>query len=129
MLKQVGFWAAIEVVRDSGIYVRMTPETREALIVLVATLPVIAVVLLWALVLRKPGRRHHDHHDEAPATLIRYRHEPQEDAGLRPLLRSDHRRRKRASRRRNPTLADTGGLPPVRTDETASSPVTQPRDS
>ena len=129
MLKQVGFWAAIEVVRDSGIYLRMTPETREALIVLVATLPVIAVVLLWALVLRKPGRRHNDRHDEAPATLIRYRHEPQEDAGLRSLLRSDHRRRKRACRRRNPTLADTGGLPPVRTDETASGPVTQPRDS
>jgi hypothetical protein len=128
MLKQFGCLAAVEVVRDSGVYVRMTPGTREALIVLAATLPIIALVLFWVLVLRKPGRRHHRDHHEVPATLIRYRQEQQEDAGLLAVFRSSHRRRKRAYRRRNPTLADTGGLPPVRSGDPPSTPVTEPRD-
>lgn len=35
------------------------------------------------------------------------------------------RRRRRSHRRRNPTLAETGGLPPIRT-QTPSSPPAQP---
>jgi hypothetical protein len=38
---------------------------------------------------------------------------------------SGKRRRRRSHRRRNPTLAETGGLPPIRT-QTESSPPEQP---
>jgi hypothetical protein len=67
---------------------------------------------------RKPRRRQHrrgSHRPpEEPATLVRYRTEQHEDQGLLSLLKPKHRRRKRRFHHRNPTLAETGGLPPMR---------------
>ena len=94
---------------------------REYVLVLGAIVLVTLVLLLWAAFLRKRRHRHsHNHHHHSsgqPAT-------PETNAG--DSVVEPHRRRRRRRRRehrpRNPTLAETGGLPPVRTDK-PSGPV------
>jgi hypothetical protein len=95
---------------------------KEGLIIVAVVLVLTALILAWALVIRKPRRRHGSHRKpEDPATLVRYRQAQNEDQGLLSLLKPKHRRRKRRFHHRNPTLADTGGLPPPR-PESASGP-------
>ena len=105
----------------------MRSASREiAAILFVALLLTIAFVV-WAIFFRKPprtGRR--KHHREASPTEPTAPTEAGESAHR-------HRRRHRKHHRRNPTLAETGGLPPRRlpTDDpapgspsTASTPPT-----
>lgn len=73
--------------------------TREVLFVLLAIALVAAILFLWAAYIRKPKRRESSD-DEVVAT-----------ASLK-TARHRRRRRSRKFKRRNPTLAETGGLPP-----------------
>lgn len=82
-----------------------------------AMLLVVSILFLWAAYLRKPSRRHlHSHprhhwRNPKPAST----HEPEEKhAGG---FFGKRRQRKRRKRRLNPTLAETGGLPPVRASD------------
>ena len=75
------------------------------------------LLVLWAVFIRKRGRRrrshHHSHHHSAGA--VEGSQPPGE--GQPPATeekRGRHRRSRRRHRRRNPTLAETGGLPPIR---------------
>jgi hypothetical protein len=86
-------------------------------------------IFIWAAFFRKPGRRksrrHHRHHRELPAV----ENSPAGQSGnLEAAPRSRHhhhrRRRRREHRPRNPTAAETGGLPPVR-----SGPAEPPQPS
>jgi len=88
---------------DSG-----TKQTRE---VSGAIVLVVLLIVLWAIFLRKPRRRqsgekHRRHHSPA---------RPNSDEGSGGRRRK-WRRRRREHRPRNPTLAETGGLPPIRTE-------------
>lgn len=85
-----------------------------------ALLLVVVLALGWAVFIRKRNRRtpgfHHAHHGgrvgiDSSAALN----------GATPGGESGHRRkrRRRAHRPRNPTLAESGGLPPVREDPPA----------
>ncbi|HEY9173557.1 MAG TPA: hypothetical protein VI136_14825 [Verrucomicrobiae bacterium] len=97
---------------------------RDVFIIVAVVLGLTALLLAWALVIRKPRRRHGSHHKpEDPATLVRYRQAQNEDQGLLSLLKPKHRRRKRRFHHRNPTLAETGGLPPPRSEQ---SPAPRP---
>lgn len=96
---------------------RQTPAMRERLVVLGSLLAVALAVALLALMLhgrrrRRPRHRHHRHHrsaaDAAPEG---------ESVESKGFLRRRRRRRRREHRRLNPTLAETGGLPPIRPDE------------
>jgi hypothetical protein len=94
------------------------PAIRERFIIFGSITLVTLAVLLWAAFIRKTRRRHSRHHhhhhhrhtpspNEAPAV-------PQtEDAADWPEKRR-RRRRHHHHRPRNPTLAETGGLPPIR---------------
>jgi hypothetical protein len=92
---------------------------------------VVLGIFAWAAFYRKPGRHshhhkhHHRHHDEPPAPLLAM---PDPNIGGRAA--HHHRRRKRRSRHkeppRNPTLAETGGLPPVRGDESTENSSVPP---
>jgi hypothetical protein len=93
------------------------PSTREGIAMLGAIGLIILLVLVWAIFLRKRGRRrrlrHHAHHHSSNAP------EGSPAPNGDELFSSRHKRRKlrRHQRRhhpRNPTLAETGGLPPVR---------------
>jgi type VI protein secretion system component VasK len=92
-------------------------STREVFLVLGAIIAVTSVLLIWALYFRK-RRRHHSHHHH------HHHHSSSESSALgttpaesgQESRRRRRRRRRREHRPRNPTLAETGGLPPVRSD-------------
>jgi hypothetical protein len=85
-------------------------------IILVLVLVILAA-FIWAAFFRKPGRtrarRHHHHHrkfPEPPKEIVK------EQPGNEETGRSRRgRRHRRTKRLPNPTLAETGGLPPPRT--------------
>ena len=69
------------------------------------------VLLIWAVYIRKPKRD-----SEKRIYESRPYAEEREDGTIRK--RKKHRRRRRDHRTRNPTLAEVGGLPPLKTDPT-----------
>lgn len=82
-------------------------QMGTALPVLGIVLGVLFLALVWAVFIRRPrtGRQR--------GTIL-------EDSGDEPASgggKRRRRRRRRDHRPRNPTLAETGGLPPVRTGE------------
>lgn len=92
----------------------------QYLIYIVAIVLVTVVVTLWIasgrVTLRQSNRRSDEHRRRRSARRWFGSADDKDDSGSK-------RRRRRRHRRRNPTLAETGGLPPIRTD--ASSANTQ----
>jgi Ca2+/H+ antiporter len=100
----------------------LLPETaqksrgmNEWLILLGALAVVTCLVFVWAVFFRHRLRRHHHHHAR------HHSHDRTASSGSggggESLSTSDKRRsrrRKKEHRPRNPTLAETGGLPPAR---------------
>jgi hypothetical protein len=91
---------------------------KELVAVLGAVALVTLLLFLWAVYVRKKPHRHSHHHhhhspdpEEASASSI---DSDSEVSGERRYRRK--RRRRREHRPRNPTLAETGGLPPLRTE-------------
>jgi type VI protein secretion system component VasK len=90
---------------------------RERFIIFGSIGLVTLLLLLWAVLVRKKRRRRHSHHHwhhtpkpaDAPATA------QNEDASAPPEKRRRRHSRHR-HRPRNPSLAETGGLPPIRPD-------------
>ncbi len=94
------------------------PSTREAIIIFGAIGLVTILVLIWAIYFRKRRRRHshhHSHHHSSEPTQS-----PEAPVVEAPATPSPHhhrrRHRRRGRRTLNPTLAQTGGLPPLRTE-------------
>jgi flagellar biosynthesis/type III secretory pathway M-ring protein FliF/YscJ len=92
----------------------------------VALLLVVLLVVGWAVFIRKRTRRrlgrHHAHHRE--------RYGPDRSAALNGDAHSgesgQHRKRRHRRhrhRQRNPTLAESGGLPPARGDSSGEQPA------
>jgi hypothetical protein len=75
---------------------------------------IVFVVFAWAIVFRKQRHRHHRHHHHQkrryPEPVMNKSDEPR-----RGIFFNRRKKRKRKERlRANPTLAETGGLPPPR---------------
>jgi hypothetical protein len=93
------------------------------LILIGALVLVTASIFVWAAFLRKAGRHPHYHFPRhAPKP------EPREETDkwtLRMLFSAKHRQRRRRhhKRPRNPTLAEAGGLPPVRSEDHPPTPT------
>jgi hypothetical protein len=90
-----------------------------------AVLLVVIAVFFWALLFRKNGgtqhrqrRRHHKKTGEAPDNITETIEEPA--PGKR------FRRRRHEHRHMNPTLAQDGGLPPVRPNLVEDPPIQPP---
>jgi len=106
---------------------KMDSTTRDILIILGAVALVTVFILLWAVIFRskrKRQRRHHHHHHHshdahtetrAETTSMRETTSEPEHAEESGSRRKRRRHRRREHRPRNPTLAETGGLPPLRT--------------
>ena len=91
------------------------PRDPGVLILIGALLLLAVGLFVWAALVRKRRHRPHytyPHHDSAEAETKREEHH--ESGGF--FLGKRHRRR-RHRYRRNPTLAEAGGLPPIRSDE------------
>ena len=92
------------------------PASLEWILIFGAIGLVTLLALLWAVFLRKRRRRrkhHHAHENSSrPAEVPEV---AKAESVLSPPEKRRHRRRSgRRHRPRNPTLAETGGLPPVR---------------
>jgi hypothetical protein len=104
---------------------RVLPEWVDILIMLGVILLVAAVVFFWALSIRKRKNRirKYRHHHHRPGL----REQLQKGAsGIKELAQKDRSgRRHRSHRTINPTLAQTGGLPPLR--EADNPPPAEPQ--
>ena len=98
----------------------MDPSTRGGLMIFGAIGLVTLLALLWAIFLRKSRRRRHSHrHSHQHSSRPTESAEASNDEGALspPQDRRKLGRTRRRRRSRNPTLAETGGLPPVRSEE------------
>ena len=114
------FWAQQALPTDliTGQWKKMSGGPRDLLTVLGAMVGVTLLIFLWAAFFRRRRRhhaRHHGHHHESHPTATNPLPRTTEAAAPEEHLRRK-RRRRRAHRPRNPTLAETGGLPPVRSE-------------
>ena len=93
----------------------LPPESVDVLIVLGAIVLVALIVFFWVLSFRKKEKRHHKHHHHHRKS---YREQfERTTGGIKDLIRQHRRRSHRERRPLNPTLAQTGGLPPIRRPE------------
>lgn len=113
--------AAVDSEDFAGAWHNPSGSTKQYLVMLGAMAVVAAALLIWAAYFRKRRRHshhhHHHHHSSTPASG------PVPNAT--ESISNQHkrrRRRRREHRPRNPTLAETGGLPPIRLDK-PSGPV------
>ena len=103
---------------------RNADTLREILLVLGCLAVVSVALLLWAAYIRKRKRHssgHRSHHFSRTTPGIGT--SGAGEKGSEPRRRRHRHRRRRSSHYPlNPTLAQTGGLPPVRRDEPPASP-------
>lgn len=92
---------------------------RQTMIIIGAILLVAVAVLLWAVYIRKPRLAKHHGRDSERGMLL-----TDDEMKSRQQSRPHRKHRRRRSRSRNPTLAETGGLPPIRNDEPGEDPAT-----
>jgi hypothetical protein len=91
-----------------------TPELRGRLIMVLAILIAISIPIIWAVYFRtKPRRRKHHHH--TPLVSAEPGAVPESPASFK--RRKKRRRSSHPNRALNPTLAETGGLPPIRSED------------
>jgi hypothetical protein len=97
----------------------LSDTTRDVLIVLVALGVVSAGIWITVWFFGKPRRRHHRHRHhhgyQASPEPARDQVEAKDESEQSHRHRRKWRKKRRDHRPLNPTLAETGGLPPVRT--------------
>lgn len=91
----------------ANVWLRMDAATREYIAIFGSLGLLTVLALVWAVYFRRRHRHHHHHHHSAP------------NANAEPAREKGRRRRRREHRPRNPTLAETGGMPPVREEESS----------
>jgi hypothetical protein len=91
---------------------QVVPSKNEFGLLLAAVGVITFLALIWAIFIRKreddSSRRYSYPHGGSRADSANH------DSALAPQRK--RRRKRRRRRRRNPTLAETGGLPPIRND-------------
>src|ERR1041384_8169943 len=104
----LGFWGSSR----SGLW--------QALTIVIAFLSVSLVAFIWAAFFPRQGRPHRQHHHSHQPPEPPPQNNGQAAAHDEKKNSSGSRRRRlrrREHRPRNPTLAEAGGLPPVRPDD------------
>ena len=99
----------------------MSAGKRELIIISGAVLLVVLALLFWAIFIRPPRRQRSPYHGgrKSERGLLLTDSEKKSHRTRHRWFGFGKRRkhRRRRERPRNPTLAETGGLPPIRTDE------------
>ena len=95
----------------------LTPVMQERLIVLGAVVLVLLAVLGWALLVRGQRKRSARREDRRRRRHSFAKNAAKGVAEIREYVKERRRHRRRAHRPRNPTLSETGGLPPVRGED------------
>jgi len=140
MLRLLPLLAEFDPTRPEEVF-RPGRGMRESLIVMGALAMVFLGALVWAAFFRKPGHRqhrsHHHHHDRLPGDAAETPVAADATVGAAvPTEDSAHHQHKHRRRRRrrmyqghNPTLAETGGLPPKRAEVPAPPPSAPPQQA
>jgi hypothetical protein len=118
------FLGQIEISMNDAVggWKKMSSGMREFLTIAGAISFVTLLVFIWAIFIRKRGKRRRDRSQQRsqPRVSTRAATAPGQNGAGNVVPEHQHRRRRRRRRRehrpRNPTLADTGGLPPIRTE-------------
>ena len=92
------------------------PALREWGLLLGAILVIATIVILW-IVFSGKSRRHAARREERRQRRRAFRQAATETEQRSEKSSGRRRRRRRHHRPRNPTLAETGGLPPMRGDD------------
>ena len=125
-----GLLAALQVDDVMAQWRDVKPDTRDKLILFAAIGLVLAWMAVWAVFFRKSHRRrpHRHHHEHHSSHAPRSRQAAGRGGALLRAPDKRRRRRRRAAghRPRNPTLAETGGLPPVRAGRARPRPSPEP---
>ena len=101
---------------------QLSPAWVDFFIVLGIILLVTLALIVWAMIFstkarRRRHRHHHHHHHKS------YREEFKKNAeGIKELIQQRRRRHRHEHRPINPTLAETGGLPPIHGQEKPPPP-------
>lgn len=93
----------------------------DILTILGIGLGLMVVLLLWVVFVRKRKEPRSSGRTAYRTGVIEEGDAPEENSGHGRHHHRRHRRRRRDHRVRNPTLSETGGLPPVRDDESSGS--------
>jgi len=102
---------------------KIGPGMREGLVVIGTMLLVILLPFIWAVFWRKRRRRKHRHHSPAGSHASHREGSSVVSDDEAPAGRRKRRRQRREHRPRNPTLSETGGLPPIKPEgDLGSSP-------
>jgi hypothetical protein len=100
----------------------LSPTAREGLFIFGAMASTTLLAMAWAMFLRRKRHRRHKHHHEhwhASQETETLMDSNDADTPSEPEKRRRRHRSGRHHRPRNPTLAETGGLPPIRTQDPA----------
>src|SRR5438552_3550042 len=103
---------------------KVSPATREGLAVFGALLLMTILLIIWAAFLRRRHRRRSGHRQHHGSRHSADKIIPATAPGLSSAAKAGSERSRRGKKRRrhrslpaNPTLAQTGGLPPIRTED------------
>jgi hypothetical protein len=125
MIKLLPFLAQVNISYDDafGGWKKMSSGTREFLTIAGAICTVTLLVFIWAIFIRKRGKRRRagSQQKSQPRASTQAATPAAQNGAGNPVSQPQHRRHRRRRRRRehrprNPTLADTGGLPPIRSE-------------
>ena len=109
----------------------MHHDIREGVIIFSALGLVTLLILLWAIFFRRRRRKHHRH--DYPLSDVRQAvtcplGPTVNGATIESPRRHGRRRQRRSHLPRNPTLAETGGLPPIRPEPPRLTPLNHARE-
>ena len=93
------------------------------LIVISAMLLVVAAIFIWAVFVRKRGRRHRSNRHHWHAPKLSHEEVDKDPSKGKGIFKFAKQRKRRRKERRNPTLAETGGLPSMRAGEAETPPA------
>jgi len=104
----------------------LSPQTKERLIILGAIAVIMLGAFIWAAFIRKRRKRKPHYHRHSNSSLRNQATAAKEELTrmIQQRAQEKERRRRVRHRPRNPTLADTGGLPPPRPASDSDSPST-----
>jgi FtsZ-interacting cell division protein ZipA len=103
----------------------LLPESVDLLIVVGAVVLVALIAFFWVLSFRKDEKHRHKHHHRHHRKSYREQFQ-KTTSGIKERIREHRRRRHREHHPINPTLAQTGGLPPIRKADKPPPPAPQP---
>ena len=100
--------------RNTGLVV------KDFLVIIATGLALGLLLLFWARYYVRKTRRRHHHERQPLAHSVSTGSDPGDEE---PHHHSRRRRRRREHRPRNPTLAETGGMPATRTEPSSNPPL------